>query len=127
MLKPSPESPLSKVISSAIHSGLALPFIWASRLNSDDTFLIIPFEVLIGFFLVDVDRLSSLMSSTTRTFVTICLSAVYDTGIARPNGVSADSGTDKAATITVHADYFWKSVFFWYIFIIFLLFFFFLR
>lgn len=69
MLKPRPESPLSNVISSVIHSGFALPFIWASRLNSDDTFLIIPFEELNGFFLVEPDRLSSFMTFLARTFV----------------------------------------------------------
>lgn len=69
MLKPRPESPLSKVISSVIHSGFALPFIWTSRLNSDDTFLIIPFEELNGFFLVEPDRLSSFMTFSARTSV----------------------------------------------------------
>lgn len=68
MLKPRPESPLSRVISSVTQSGLALPFIWGSRLNSDDTFLIIPFEdALDDFFLVDAVLLSSFMASGTRT------------------------------------------------------------
>lgn len=124
MLNPRPASPLSRMISSVIHSGFALPFIWASKVNSEDTFLIIPLAELTGFFLVDADRLSSFMTSSAGTFArtTVCRSVIVYGYLQTPSTDGQNTAVPpqrpKPANFADHSldnqcrrpNYFWKYV-----------------